>query len=129
MPTEGSTVIRVLLAVATFPVVFDLLVRAFATVVSASTTQTPLPRLLRTPPGPVTEADESPRHFVRRLAYFWFKIAAALTCVLVIIDQVVVWTRPEIADGVTYGAFVYVIGPLLVVTCLVRSLLLVINSF
>jgi hypothetical protein len=129
MPTQKSTVIQLLIAVATLPFVFEFIARAIAAAVSESTSQNPVLRLLRTSYGPVMEVDESPRKFARRMAIFWLKIAAALTCILIIINQIVVWTSPSTTDGVTYGAFVYVIGPMLVGACLLRSVMFVIYSF
>lgn len=128
MPTARSTIVQLLVALATLPFVWELAARALATSVSESTSQNALVRFLRRSYGPAREIDESEHSFLRRLAYFWFQIAATLTCALVMINQLVIWNDPTIADGVLYGAFVYIIGPLLVGACLLRSLIYVIFS-
>lgn len=128
MPTTRSSIVQLLVALATLPFVWELVARAIATSVSESTSQNALVRLLQRSYGPVRGFEESEHSFLRRLAYFWFQIAATLTCALVIINQLVIWNDPAIADGVLYGAFVYIIGPLLVATCLLRSLIYVISS-
>jgi len=128
MPTTRSIVAQLLVALATLPFVFELIARAIAASVSESSSQNVVVRFLQRSYGPIPESDESESHFLRRLAYFWFQIAAALTCTLVLTNQYMTWFHPSARDGVLYGAFVYVIGPMLVCACLLRSLIRLVAS-